>query len=118
MAKKRGRPQKSVLGQTKEEVKVTVPEEVVDELEEKHDVDAVEEIKEIVAEEAEISVDEVKVDVVPEEPVVEEPVVEEEPEVVDEAEEPVVEEEPRERTVADLNSDELKLYYRTGRIPK
>lgn len=115
---KRGRPSKNVLNQDNE-VKVTVSEEDVKKIKELHDIDLVEESKEMASEEFDVP----KVDVVPEEPVASEEEVVEEPEqplVVEEeiVEKPEVVEKPKKKTLAELSTAELRRFQRTGKMPE
>jgi hypothetical protein len=113
-AKKRGRPAKSALNQ-KKEVNVSVSEKDVEKVEELHNIDLVEEAKEMASEEFNVPEENVVVEITPEEPEVEE-VVSEEPEQPIEPEEE--EEAPKQRTLADLSTAELRNYYRTGKMPQ
>jgi DNA primase len=122
MANKRGRPSKNVLNQDNE-VKITVSEDDVKKTKELHDIDLVEESKEMASEKFGVSKEDVKVDVVPEEPVAMEKEVVEEPEqplVVEEpvVKEEVVEEKPKKKTLADLSTAELRRFQRTGKMPE
>ena len=110
--KKRGRPAKSVLGQSTTSTEETKVGWVNPDLEENTVEKVLESIKEEVVVEEEVVAEE---PVVEEEVVVEEPVAPEQPL---EVEEEVVSEAPAKKTVADLNASELKFYQRTGVIPQ
>ena len=115
--KKRGRPSKSVLGQSTASTEETKVGWVNPDLEE----NTVEKVLESIKEEPVVEEIVVEEEVVAEEPVVEEEVVVEEPVAPEqplEVEEEIVSEAPAKKTVADLNASELKFYQRTGVIPQ
>lgn len=125
----RGRKTKSVLNQ-EPEVKVTVSETDAKKVEELHNIDLVKEAKEMASENFDVPEENVKVEVVSEEPVNEEvepftpeSVVETSEEKTEAtSEEDVVEEgETVEKPVPlekKLSAEQMKLYQRTGILPK
>lgn len=121
--KRRGRNAKSALNQEKEaaksalnkekETKVIVSDEDIEMVEELHNTDLVEEVKEMTSEENDVKVDIDAIDFPTE------PEGGNLPEAPEQPKEPEVEEEqPKVRTLADLSTAELRNFHRTGRMPQ
>jgi len=107
MAKKRS--SKPALGQNKKVV-VSVPKEDVEKMEELHDINMIDEAKEMASEKFDVKKEDVKVEVVPE--VEEKPEQPIEPEVEEVKEEEV---KPRKK-VSELTAAEYRYYMNTGKI--